>query len=332
MNLGTGYPAPHDRERVWPHPYRPPWVLRRRPPGSRAVLKARLEERTGTSLLAAFQGAPGAFSEEALRTYFEAEGLPHQVEPLPCRSFTEVVAAVQEGRADYGVLPVENTLAGSVTGSYDALAEGRLSVIGEVIRPIRHCLLGLPGTRVEDLRRIVSHPVALAQCTRFLSSHPKAESIAVYDTAGGAMQVAEGGDPTMAAVASRGAGERYGLQVLAADIQDRDDNQTRFYIVQTEGKPRPESHSNASGHKTVMVIEVEDRPGSLLDILEPFARRRLNLSKLASRPSAAPWRYRFLLEVQANAEDEAMSLAVREVEAHASSVRVLGSFPAAPRD
>lgn len=292
---------------------------------------AREADRTGNLLLAAFQGAPGAFSEEALRTYFEAEGFPQQVEPLPCRSFAEVVAAVQEGRADYGVLPVENTLAGSVTGAYDALADGRLSVVGEVIRPIRHCLLGLPGTRLEDIRRIVSHPVALAQCTGFLSSQANAESIAVYDTAGGAMEVAEGGDPTVAAVASRGAGERYGLDVLAADIQDRDDNQTRFYVVHPEGRRRRASHGDPADHKTVMVIEVENRPGSLLDILEPFARRGLNLSKLASRPAPVPWRYRFLLEVQASAEEEEMALAVGEVEEHATSLRVLGSFPAASR-
>jgi prephenate dehydratase len=280
----------------------------------------------------AFQGAPGAFSEEALLERFR-----WRAAPLPCRSFGAVVDAVEEGRADFGVLPVENTLAGTVTGAYDALAGSRLLVVGEVIHPIRHCLLGLAGARPDRLTRIVSHPVALAQCTRFLSAHPSAESVAVYDTAGGAEEVAERGDPRTGAVASRGAAARYGLEILAEGIQDRDDNQTRFYVVRRRtGEPSGASGTasepvEAGEHRTVLLLEVEDRPGSLLSVLDSFARRGINLTKLESRPAERPWRYRFLLEVAADARDPGAVDALGEVRGRSSTFRNLGSFPAAPR-
>lgn len=275
----------------------------------------------------AFQGARGAFSEEALLEHFGGEATP-----LPRHSFREVVEAVAAGDADRGVLPVENTLAGTVTAAYDALAGVELEVGAEVIHPIRHCLLGITGARTEELRRIVSHPVALAQCTRFLSAHPHADSVAVYDTAGGARQVARNGDPGVAAVAARGAAERYGLEILEADIQDRSDNQTRFYIVGPPGWRGDEAvHADAGLHKTVVLLEVEDRPGSLLGVLAPFARREINLTKLESRPADVPWRYRFLVEVVTAASPEREEAALREVRKLTSAFRVLGRFPAAPR-
>jgi prephenate dehydratase len=284
----------------------------------------------------AFQGAPGAFSEAALLEHFGG-----RADPLPCRDFESVGQAVLEGRADFGVLPVENTLAGSVQGSQDVLLTGGFTIIGEIVTTIRHCLLGVPGASVAGLRRIVSHPVALAQCTRYLSEHPHAEALAVYDTAGAARDVAERGDPTVAAIAARTAAERYGLEVLAEDLQDRHDNQTRFYVVQvhreegTGASPLiPADPSlEESPRRTVLIIELEDTPGSLLGVLEPFARRGINLTRLESRPSRTPWRYRFLVELETPEGETRLDDALEEASRSAAILRNLGTFAAnrAPR-
>ncbi len=272
----------------------------------------------------AFQGEPGAFSEDAVMTYFDGHAVA-----VPCRDFDGVGAAVLGGDVAYGVLPIENSLAGSVVGSYDVLARGGLAIVGEVIRPIRHCLLGVPGADPGGIRRIISHPVALAQCTRFLAGHP-AEAVAVYDTAGAAREVAERGDATVAAVAARVAAERYGLVVLAEDIQDRMDNQTRFFVVTREdGAEEVGETSVRAGciYKTALLLETENRPGALVDVLLPFAANGINLTKLESRPAALPWRYRFFLELETSATDPAASRAIDEIRARAASLRLLGSFP-----
>lgn len=270
----------------------------------------------------AFQGEAGAFSEEALHAHFR-DG----AEAVPCRAFPEVVVAVATGRVDAGVLPVENTLAGSVTGAYDALLEAPLVIVGEIVHPIRHCLMGLPGSDPDDLARILSHPVALAQCTRYLAGHPRAEAVAVYDTAGAAMQVAREKDPAIGAVAARAAAERYGLAVLAADIQDRADNQTRFYVVRREGAVPPDAPPGP--RLTVLLVDLADRPGSLVGALEPLARAGLDLAKIESRPGEHPWNYRFLLEVRADATGPELRTALDEIRARTAMLHVLGSFPAA---
>ena len=173
----------------------------------------------------AFQGEPGAYSEEAARTWFGED-----VETLPCREFRDVGKAIAEGRATHGVLPVENTLAGSVGQALDALLETNDRIVGEVVRPIRHCLLALPGAKLEGLQKVISHPVALAQCLRFFADHPGIAAVAVHDTAGAARLVSEGGDLSVGAIAPEAAAKRYGLAVLGRDLQDRPDNSTRFYV------------------------------------------------------------------------------------------------------
>ncbi|HEX7117462.1 MAG TPA: prephenate dehydratase domain-containing protein [Longimicrobiales bacterium] len=330
-------------------------------------------ERSKTSApRVAFQGEPGAFSEDAALAYFGGAAVT-----VPCRDFAGVGAAVARGAVAYGVLPVENTLAGSVVGAYDVLLREALTIVGEIVRPIRHCLLGVPGARAEGLRRILSHPVALAQCTRYLAAHP-AEAVAVYDTAGAAKEVAAVGDPSQAAVAGRIAAERYGLEVLAEDLQDRTDNQTRFYVVeraQGAAGPGPNHHPGlehrwgsddrpgggapaltgagpgavwrvaprepaaagaatpptpapgAARHKTAIVLETEDRPGALVAVLAPFAEHGINLTKLESRPAADPWRYRFFLELAADAAEPAAARAIEAVRGRTVMLRLLGSFP-----
>jgi prephenate dehydratase len=272
----------------------------------------------------AFQGEHGAFSEEALRAFFGSEA-----DALPRRDFRAVVDTVEKGEASFGVLPVENTLAGGVGGAWDALADSALEVVGEVVRPSRLFLLGVAGASLSELDRIVSHPVALAQCTRFLAAHPHVDAVAVHDTAGAAKEVAEEGSFRVAAVAPLGAAERYGLQVLAADLQDRADNQTRFFVVRREGGEGPLPRSANDAWSTVLLVEAQDRPGALLRLLEPFAARGIDLSRIESRPAKEPWRYRFAMELRAAASHPETRAALDEVKEKSSAFRLLGSFPAA---
>jgi prephenate dehydratase len=272
----------------------------------------------------AFQGELGAFSEEAVREFFGADAIP-----LPCREFRDLGSAVLSGEADFGMLPIENTLAGSVLAAHDVLLGSDLEVVGEVIRPIRLCLLAAAGATLATVRRVLSHPVALAQCTRFLIERGSLEAIAVYDTAGAAREVAEKADPVVGAIAARGAAERYGLEILAEEIQDRDDNQTRFLVLARPGGARPVRRSAGGPTKTALEVETENRPGALVEVLLPFARRGVNLSKLESRPGGEPWTYRFFLELAADARDPSAREALEEIGRAARRLRVLGSFPSA---
>lgn len=270
----------------------------------------------------AFQGELGAFSEEAVRRFFGAD-----VQPVASREFADVARAVVEGVVDAGVLPVENTLAGSVVAAYDVLASAPLEIVGEVVIPIHHCVLGLPGATLDGVTRVISHPVALAQCTGFLRAHPAIEAVAVYDTAGAARDVAASGSRTIAAIAGRGAGERYGLRVLAENVEDRPDNQTRFLVVVRRGAPLPLPRPAAGAMKTALLVETANAPGALVGVLAPFAARGINLSKLESRPTGEPWTYRFLIEFDSDSRSVAATDALAEAGQHASRLDVLGSFP-----
>ena len=272
----------------------------------------------------AFQGEPGAYSEEAVRAFFGVDA-----EPVPRRSFEDVAESVLRGETERGLLPVENTLAGTVAGSYDVLAAGELEVVGEVVRPIRHCLLGLPGSRVSGLARVLSHPVALAQCTEFFRRHPEVEAVAVYDTAGAARTVAREEDPEVAAIAAEGAAERYGLEILADGLQDRDDNQTRFYVVrQRNGEgDGPGAEDEGAGWKSSLLFRTRNEPGALVRVLQAFSKRGVNLSKLESRPGEDPWTYRFFLEFEDRGDRGAAREAIEEARGETRELRLLGVFP-----
>ncbi|MBI4520124.1 MAG: prephenate dehydratase [Gemmatimonadetes bacterium] len=286
-------------------------------------------EAAGSGPRVAFQGELGAFSEEAVVRFFGDAAVP-----VPSRQFRDVGRAVTEGSVDFGLLPIENTLVGSVVQSYDVLAAEELAVIGEVIVPIHHCVLGLPGTTLEGLNRILSHPVALAQCARFLEGRPHVDAVAVYDTAGAAQEVAKQGDKRVAAIAGHAAAARYGLTVLAENVEDRPDNQTRFLVV---ARPDRSDHpaarptiSGSPGMKTALIVETENTPGALVRVLIPFAGLGVNLSKLESRPSAEPWTYRFFIEFEADASNPAAKGALDEISTRSTSLRVLGSYPRWP--
>jgi prephenate dehydratase len=272
----------------------------------------------------AFQGELGAFSEQGVRQLW-----PDGAEPVPMREFIDVARAVERGDVELGLLPIENTLAGSVIGTYDALfACDALYVVAETVVPIHHCVLALPGATLDSLRTVASHPVALAQCERFLRAHPRLVAHATYDTAGAAREVAARGDPTAAAIAGRTAADRYGLTVVATDVEDRPDNQTRFLAI-------ARSHPSAFGERpplaagtparSVVVLTTDNVPGALLRVLEPLAEHGINLSKLESRPTGEPWTYRFFLELEHAAGDESVSLALDAVRQASRSFRLLGT-------
>ena len=285
---------------------------------------ASMQQTTDSALRprVAFQGELGAYSDEALREFFGPGA-----DPVPCRTFEAVRQAVRGGESNFGLLPIENSLAGSVVASVDVLGALDLAVIGEIICPIHHCALAVPGATLAGLRRILSHPVALAQCTHFLERHANLEAAPFYDTAGAARSVAATGDPTEGAVASRLAAQLYGLSVLEANIEDRPDNQTRFLVVTRPDGPRWERASVSGEWRTSLFAETANAPGSLVRLLVPFADRGVNLSKLESRPGLEPWTYRFFIEFDDHVQSSQVQEALAMVREHASTLHILGSYP-----
>lgn len=271
----------------------------------------------------AFQGEHGAYSEEAVGAWWGGAAVP-----VPARECADVAQAVVGGAVDCGLLPIENTLAGSVVATYDALAAAEdIVVVGEVVLPIHHCVVAPVGAELASLTTVESHPVALAQCRRFFATHPWIEPRAAYDTAGAARAVAERGDARGAALAGRGAARRFGLTVLAADVEDRPDNQTRFLVLARAGDPRATATVPAgTPARTALLAVTENAPGALLRLLAPLAEAGLNLSKLESRPTGTPWTYRFFLEVEHAGGDPRRDAALEALGRAADSLRVLGTF------
>lgn len=271
------------------------------------------------SMRIAFQGTEGAYSEEALLKTFPG------ALPLGFPTFHQVFEAVEAGEAELGVVPVENTTAGIINQTYDLLLETDLHVVGELVLKVDHCLLAPPGTRLEDVRKVISHPQGLAQCDGFIARY-KLEAIPVYDTAGAARALAENPEPGLAAIASRRAAERYGLVVLAQSIQDFIGNYTRFFVLSREDWPRREGP-----YKTSVVFTTRHRPGELLAALKAFADQGINLTKLESRPRRNPDRPFspiFYADFEGHAEDPGPSQALLTLLRRASFVKVLGSYPA----
>jgi prephenate dehydratase len=270
----------------------------------------------------AFQGEHGAFSEEAVvRLWGDA------AEPVPMRGNRDVARAVVAGVVDRGVLPLENSVAGAVADSYDALADVEdVRVVGEIVIPIRLCVLGLPGATIAGLRRIESHPMALAQCREFLARHPHIVPSGANDTAGAARDVAASGERSRAALASRVAAVRNGLVVLAEDVHDHRDNATRF-VVLSRRHVRVRRGVQA---KTILVITPHDRPGGVAHPVAALSRTGVHISRLQSRPTGSPWSSRLVVELEHFAHDSAMRSAIRDVRSVAHRCRAAGTFPRAP--
>ncbi|CAN5856298.1 prephenate dehydratase [soil metagenome] len=270
----------------------------------------------------AFQGDQGAFSDEVASAVFGDTAMT-----LPQRDFEGVAAAVLGGTADFGVLPAENLIHGSVLPVYDLLAAGGLAVIGETVHPIRLCLMAVQGAQLSSLDGVLSHPVALNQCRQFFARHPTVETVAFFDTAGAAREVARRGDPRLAAIAPAGAARRYGLDILAESVGDRADNQTRFFIIQRTASVVSDCIASADPCRVIIMVDAAHSPGSLLQVLTPLAASGINLTRIESRPHSVPWNYHFFVEASApdrKSLDEALAVMRQD----ANRIVLLGVMPA----
>jgi 3-deoxy-7-phosphoheptulonate synthase len=276
----------------------------------------------------AIQGSHGSFSEAAARRRWP------ELETLPCRDVKDVVTAVREGRADAGCLPIENSLIGSVTTTYDLLHEafgdGTLHLTHEILHPVHHTIMAIPGAPLTGIRRVLSHPVALGQCRIWLAEHlPDAELVSAWDTAGSAEIVAQENNPALAAIAARPAADAHGLVPLAERIEDDPTNQTRFLTFTRAEAATALRTPGATRYKTSLIVLVDHKPGMLALTLQAFGARGVNLMALQSRPErSAPWTYRFYVDVEGSATDPRVAEALEEIEALAAKLIVLGSYEA----
>jgi prephenate dehydratase len=263
----------------------------------------------------AYQGEPGAFSESAVRASFP------DAEPMPCDTVRLVFSRITSAEADFGVVPVENSQAGSVNETYELLVDSTLvRIVGEVVLRVDHALLAPPGARLEGIKRAYSHWQALAQSEDFLAVH-HIEPMPVHDTAGAARLVAEANRIDEAAIASVESAGRLGLAVLAERIQTYPDNFTKFAVIGTKDADM------GPANKTSFVMAVADTPGSLLASLQPFAGRDINMVKLESRPRrGAPFEYVFYVDIERAVDDPDVQAAFAEVRLHTSMLKVLGSY------
>lgn len=270
----------------------------------------------------AFQGERGAFSEEAALKL-----LGDDITLVPCATFDATFSAIRDRAADYVLAPMENSLAGSVHRSFDLLVESGLHIVGEVIIPIVHNLIGVPGATIERIASVESHPVALAQCEQFFIENPRLKRIPAEDTAGSVRKVMRAGDSTRAAIASKRAAELYDAAILQEHLEDDRENYTRFFLLAPSAA---EPHDFPAADKISLVFQLAHKPGALHHALEPFARRNINMMKIESRPvHGRPWQYRFYLDLQAAAGDPEFAAALGELAQQAVELKVLGSYKSA---
>lgn len=274
-------------------------------------------------LRVAYQGTEGAYGHQAACRHFGVSGRPVALKAYP--SFKAMLEAVIDGHADRGVLPIENTTAGSVYESYDLLLRYNLSLVGEEVVDVRHCLLGTADVPVESIRRIHSHPQALAQCSEFLASLPGCEGVAAANTALAAQLVRDLGDPAQAAIASEEAGAHFGLHVLRRHIANQPENYTRFVVVSAS----PLDCDPRIAARVSLVLATRHDHGALVRCLNVIANEGLNLTKLESRPRpGTPWEYVFYLDVEGHVAEPRMQAALAGLAARTVFLKVLGCYPA----
>jgi len=267
-------------------------------------------------LRAAFQGERGAYSEAAAIHFFK-----DTVQTIPYPTFYEVLESTEQSKSDYAILPVENSLEGSVGESYDLLLTTKLNVVGEIYYRIKHCLIGFDG--IEKIDTVYSHPQALGQCRKFIQKH-KLKPIPTYDTAGSVNIILELKKDNLACIASKKAAEIYGVPVIKEGIEDNMNNYTRFLILANK------KHEKTSKDKTSIIFSIKHVPGALYNILEKFNANKINLTKIESRPTkSTPWEYNFYVDFEGNLEDSHVLEMLEKIKQHTIFLKVLGSYPRA---
>jgi prephenate dehydratase len=263
----------------------------------------------------AFQGEAGAYSEQVVFGYFG------NVEAVPCETFDSVFEFVSTGKCETGIIPIENSLAGSIHQNYDLLLKNDLHITGEYFLRVRHCLIALPGAQKTDIKKAISHPQALGQCAGYLKTHGL-KSEAVFDTAGSVKMLKESGARDTAAIASRRAAEIYEMQILDEDIEDNPQNYTRFLSI------APEAVAPQGEARTSIVFTLKNEPGALFNALRVFALRNIDLTKIESRPLVGkPWEYLFYIDFLGATGDQLVDGALGQLDGYALMLRVLGSYP-----
>ncbi len=268
----------------------------------------------------AIQGEPGSFSHEAATKFATAAQETARIVPFSLSA--DVFGALVRGEVDAAVIPIENSLAGSVSEHFDLMLTHEVAVVRETLLRIKHNLIAISGAAINQIDRVFSHPVALAQCRKFLAGHPKMESFAFYDTAGSVKQLVELRDRHAAAIASAEAARYYGAQILVAGIEDNPENFTRFFYLQRTGDTTP----NAKANKLSLAFTVENRVGTLVAALSELAKEGTNLTKIESRPvHGRPWEYVFYVDCQLHAPEDG-TRAIEALKPHCSMVKELGRY------
>ncbi|MCD6465718.1 prephenate dehydratase [Candidatus Bathyarchaeota archaeon] len=267
----------------------------------------------------AFQGEAGAYSEDAIYEFFGS-----RVQPIPCKRFSDVFRKVEDGDVDFGVVPIENSIEGSVTQVYDLFLDHEVKVCGEVVLRIIHCLIANPGLKINSIKVVFSHPQALGQCKSFLEQL-NCEIVPTYDTAGSVKMIKERSMVNAAAIASERAASIYDMEILARDIADNPNNYTRFFILSKQDA------SPTGNDKTSIIFSTKHVPGALYMALGEFAQRGINLTKIESRPTRQkPWEYNFYLDFEGHRLEPRCIEALEGLKKKAIFVKVLGSYPKAP--
>lgn len=292
---------------------------------ARSGTKTRREERSSILIRIAIQGEPGSFSHEAAMKL--AGELQQEARIAPYSLSAEAFQALTRGDVEAAVIPIENSLAGSVSEHFDLMLTHDVTIVRETLLRIRHNLIAISGAALNQIDRVFSHPVALAQCRRFLAEHPKMESFAFYDTAGSVKQIVELRDRHAAAVASEAAARYYGAQILVGGIEDNPENYTRFFYLRRSAEVQPDPLAN----KLSLAFTVENKPGTLVAALSELAREGTNLTKIESRPvHGRPWEYVFYVDCQLSSPEDA-TRAIAALRPHCSMVKELGRYQEAVR-
>ena len=263
----------------------------------------------------AFQGEPGAYGEIAALDYFPKAKL------LPAKSFQTVFEILESGKADFAVVPIENSIEGSINETYDLLLKTNMVVYGEIYQRIRHCLIANPGTSSSEITSAYSHPQALAQCRAYLQKKGL-EPIPTYDTAGAVKLVKQEKMMQAAAIASKRAANLYGMRILEESIEDKKNNFTRFFVISKQLVDKPSGRD-----RTSIIFALEHKPGSLYQVLKEFSRKSINLTRIESRPTKeTPWEYYFYVDFDGHYHDEKVTLTLNRIKTQTKFFKLLGSY------